>query len=75
MSDIFKKDILGSVKAHTATIEFQKRGLPYAHILLIMDKEHKPNQPAIIDEIVSAEIPDKDKNPQLHQNSNVSKYS
>lgn len=67
MNDILKKDILGSVKAHTATIEFQKRGLPHAHILLIMDKVHKPNQPAIIDGIVSAEIPDKDKNPQLHQ--------
>ncbi|KAK3776679.1 hypothetical protein RRG08_049687 [Elysia crispata] len=37
--------------AHTATIEFQRRGLPYAHILLIMDREHKPTTPAIIDDI------------------------
>ena len=42
MDDTLKKEILGTVKAHAATIEFQKRGLPHAHILLIMDREHKP---------------------------------
>ena len=55
------------MKAHKATIEFQKRGLPHAHILLIMDKEHKLITPVIIDNIVSAEIPDRNENPLLHQ--------
>ena len=32
-----------------------------------MDREHKPITPAIIDEIVNAEIPDRNKNPLLHQ--------
>ena len=67
MDDILKKEILGTVKAHTANTEFQKRGLPHAHILLIMDREHKPITPAIIDEIVSAEILDRNKNPLLYQ--------
>ena len=67
IDDILKKEILGTVKANTPTADFQKRGLPHAHILLITDREHKPITPAIIDEIVSAEIPDRNKNSLLHQ--------
>ncbi|KAK3787086.1 hypothetical protein RRG08_013463 [Elysia crispata] len=67
MDDTLKKEILGTVKANTPTVDFQKRGLPHAHILLITDREHKPITPAIIDEIVRAEIPDRNKNPLLHQ--------
>lgn len=33
---LFKKHILGVVAAHVYVIEFQKRGLPHAHFLLIM---------------------------------------
>ena len=67
MGAILEKEILGTVKAHTAAIEFQKRGLPYAPILLIMDREHKPITPAFIDEIASAKILDRNKNHLLHQ--------
>ena len=31
-----EKDILGKVKAYVYVVEFQKRGLPHAHFLLIM---------------------------------------
>ena len=40
------------------TIEFQKRGLPHAHILLFLSNEDKQPHPRRIDEIISAEIPD-----------------
>ena len=43
-------------------VEFQKRGLPHAHILLILAAEDKPRTAEDIDAIVLAEIP----NPQLH---------
>jgi hypothetical protein len=33
---LLKKDILGKVRAHVYVVEFQKRGLPHAHFLLIM---------------------------------------
>ena len=62
MDDLLKLEILGRVKAHTSKIEFQNRGLPHAHILLIMDAECKPKTTEMIDSIVSAEIPDRDKN-------------
>ncbi|XP_057455304.1 uncharacterized protein LOC130746629 isoform X2 [Lotus japonicus] len=37
-------EIFGSVDAGMYTIEFQKRGLPHAHILLWLSKENKDNQ-------------------------------
>ena len=53
-----KAGIFGEVVAHVYAIEFQKRGLPHAHILLIMAKKHKITTAAQIDRCVSASIPD-----------------
>ncbi|XP_021770771.1 uncharacterized protein LOC110734962 [Chenopodium quinoa] len=44
-------------------IEFQKRGLPHAHILITLEPEDKPKCSEDIDVIISAEIPDKDIDP------------
>ncbi|XP_074289417.1 uncharacterized protein LOC141614570 [Silene latifolia] len=48
------------------TIEFQKRGLPHAHILLFLHREDKFPEAADIAKIISAEIPDPVENPVLH---------
>jgi len=39
------------------TVEFQKRGLPNAHILLWLDGECKLKNVADIDKVISAELP------------------
>ncbi|KAG2791389.1 hypothetical protein PC129_g24199 [Phytophthora cactorum] len=59
--------ILGRVRARIYVVEFQKRGLPHAHILVILAEEDKPRTRQIIDNMVSAELPDKEKNPQLRE--------
>lgn len=65
--DIGKRHLLGKQKACIRVIEFQKRGLPHAHILIILNTEHKPSTVEIIDRLVCAEIPDKNANPKLFE--------
>ncbi|KAL3532810.1 hypothetical protein ACH5RR_006331 [Cinchona calisaya] len=63
--ELFKKNIFGKVAAYTYVIEFQKRGLPHAHFLLILKPQYKMYRLDEYDKIVSAEIPDKKKYPHL----------
>ncbi|XP_022163988.1 uncharacterized protein LOC111029333 [Myzus persicae] len=39
MRDITVNKVFGNVDAYVYTIEFQKRGLPHAHILIILDED------------------------------------
>ncbi|XP_035817145.1 uncharacterized protein, partial [Zea mays] len=52
-----KQDILGKVRAYVYVVEFQKRGLPHAHFLLIMQRKYKLTCPEQYDLLISAEIP------------------
>lgn len=63
---LLKKHILGVVKAYVYVVEFQKRGLPHAHFLLIMDSRYKLVMPEQYDHLISAELPDKHKYPELY---------
>ena len=49
------------------TIEFQKRGLPHAHICLFFSKNSKLPNPEDIDRVISAELPDKEEDPELYK--------
>jgi len=49
------------------TVEFQKRGLPHAHILLWLDGESKLKNPTDIDKVISAELPNADLYPKLEK--------
>ncbi|XP_074356564.1 uncharacterized protein LOC141696304 [Apium graveolens] len=44
-------------------IEFQKRGLPHMHMLIWLSPESRPNSIEKVDQLVSAEIPDKNSDP------------
>jgi hypothetical protein len=59
MTDKLLNDgVLGQVVAHMYVVEFQKRGLPHAHILLILAANNKPRIPEHVDSFVSAQLPD-----------------
>jgi hypothetical protein len=61
------KDILGKEKAYVYVVEFQKRALPHAHWLLIMLRKYKITCPEQYDAIITAELPDKKKYPELYK--------
>ncbi|KAL8569930.1 hypothetical protein ACOMHN_014150 [Nucella lapillus] len=66
LMDMIKKGIFGTSRAWLYSIEFQKRGLPHAHILvwLLPSEKIRPND---INLAVCAEIPDSEENPDLHK--------
>ncbi|XP_027151929.1 uncharacterized protein LOC113751983 [Coffea eugenioides] len=66
-NELLKKNIFGEVVAYTYVIEFQKRGLPHVHFLLMLKPQHKMFIPDEYDKIVSVEIPDKIKYPHLYR--------
>ena len=57
LDDLTKAMVLGRVVAWTYVVEFQKRGLPHAHILLIVHSDDRPRTPADIDARTCAELP------------------
>ena len=62
-----KKQIYGRTIGYLHFIEFQKRGLQHAHILIILAPEDKIKTIEDVDALVSAEIPDPDEFPHLYE--------
>ena len=66
IKDIQEKQILGVVIARIHVIEFQKRGLPHCHMLMWIDEYDVPQTGEDIDKTISAEVPDPQTLPELH---------
>ncbi|KAL7108698.1 hypothetical protein ACP275_06G128700 [Erythranthe tilingii] len=67
MIEIKKGRIFGRIRAYVCTIEFQKRGLAHANILLWLHHDDKPKNPEEIDKIICAEIPDEENDKKMYQ--------
>lgn len=61
-----KTALFGDVVGYVSVIEFQKRGLPHAHILLILANKHKPAELVDYDKLICAELLDKELFPKLY---------
>jgi hypothetical protein len=57
LEELLKKGIFGEVVADIHGIEWQKRGLPHAHILLILHSDHKPRGPDEYDCLIRMHTP------------------
>ena len=67
MNEIWQQGLFGRISNFIYTIEFQKRGLPHAHVLFTLFNDEKLRNPADIDSIISAEIPNRNHHPLLFQ--------
>ena len=63
---ICKNSIFGKVLGRIHVVEFQKCGLPHAHMLLNLANNDKFRTAEDLDTIISAEIPDLNTHPRLH---------
>ena len=59
-----KAQIFGELRCYMYSIEWQKRGLPHAHILIWLKNKIMPDQ---IDSCIRAELPDETEDPVLFQ--------
>ncbi len=57
INDIHNKHILGHTIVGIYVIEFQKHGLPHAHILIFFAKDYKPHTVEDVDHMINAEVP------------------
>ncbi|CAN1831054.1 ATP-dependent DNA helicase PIF1 [Linum perenne] len=60
---VFKEHYLICTFTGMHTVEFQKRGLPHAHIVLWLAQADKPTTATKVDKIISAELPDPELDP------------
>ena len=57
VNDLVKGKIFGEVVGKLWVIEFQKRGLPHVHVLIILANDERPKIAEEVDQIVCAELP------------------
>jgi len=67
INNIHKKHILGRTIAGIYVIEFQKCGLPHAHIFIFFTKDYKPHTVEDVDRMISAELPNSETNKLAHE--------
>ena len=67
LSSIKDSHCFGRINGYIATVEFQKRGLPHLHLLVILDEEDRPRSPTDFDRFVSAELPNPVTHAQLYK--------
>ncbi|OBZ78054.1 hypothetical protein A0H81_02325 [Grifola frondosa] len=61
-----KDGFFGNLAADVWVIEFQKRGLPHMHLLIFLEEPYKIRDAAMVDSIVSAQLPDPETQPLLY---------
>jgi len=65
LHDLHKRHVFGKTTAGTFVVEYQKRGLPHAHILIRLEVAARPITGKDINSMVTAELPDQAQQPLL----------
>lgn len=63
---VIDQELFGAIRAWTYCVEFQKRGLPHSHLVASLEDPKILEDIDKLDQMFSAEIPDKEKSPRLY---------
>jgi len=66
LDDLINKKIFGEIQGLVWVVEFQKRGLPHLHCLIILKEPYKIRTTEQINRAIWAEIPNKELYPELY---------
>jgi hypothetical protein len=67
INDSHKNHILGRMIAGIYVVEFQKRGLPHAHIFIFFTEDYKPHTVEDVDRMINAELSNSETNKLAHE--------
>jgi hypothetical protein len=67
INDIHKKHILGRMIVGIYVIEFQKCGLPHAHIFIFFAEDYKPHTVKDVDHMINAKFSNPEINKLAHE--------
>jgi hypothetical protein len=67
INDIHKKHILGCTITRIYVIEFQKRGLPHAHIFIFFTEDYKPHKVEDVECMINVELLNLETNRLAHE--------
>eukprot|EP00980_Cylindrotheca_fusiformis_P006342 scaffold1356_cov123-Cylindrotheca_fusiformis.AAC.23 len=65
--DLTKRHVMGLCLGFLSVTEFQKRGMPHGHVILLIDPNDAPRTGNDIDQYISAQLPDQTANPELFE--------
>eukprot|EP00980_Cylindrotheca_fusiformis_P006029 scaffold1294_cov78-Cylindrotheca_fusiformis.AAC.1 len=66
--DLTKRHVMGLCLGFLSVTEFQKRGMPHGHVILLIDPNDAPRTGNEIDQYISAaQLPDQTANPELFE--------
>ncbi|KAK3929744.1 3-hydroxyanthranilate 3,4-dioxygenase [Frankliniella fusca] len=64
---LVQRQCLGRALGYACVIEYQKRGLPHCHIIMMVYPDDMPKCGREVDLVIRADIPDPAREPQLHE--------
>jgi hypothetical protein len=67
INDIHKNHILGCTIVGIYVVEFQKHGLPHAHIFIFFTEDYKPHMVEDVDHMINAELRNSEMNKLAHE--------
>lgn len=65
LRNIMDRNLFGEARGYVYTVEYQKCGLPHAHLIVFLHPVSRLSSASAVDSVISTEFPDPDTHPRL----------